>query len=350
MDNKLIETDLVERYVLHQLNDEELALFRGRLMFDEALRKQVVETKTLMSNLQAIAKGSGFGAPIKTSTATAITINSGWSRKRLLRVTAVAAGVVLIAIMALKQNTASEENVTIQKEKTLPKIEQAIDKNTPIANEVEKAEEVTAPAKTGIPKSEKTQPNQKTRQSKPTIVKPSEEEPMYDENIFAEASPKKKLIDVSALEEEEELMSSGSPSMGFVDNQVTEYPQNEYLEDAIANSISKSSAINVLMKEQKANSFVKDENGAIHIAYNGNIETKAKKSQYRFKIFTNDMDEYLDNMPKYQEHLTTSKMENNYSFKINFKIDLPKGLYYYIIEEQVKGEYDMIYANKFIVK
>ena len=48
MDNKLTETELVERYVLHQLNDEELALFRGRLMFDEPLRKQVVETKALM--------------------------------------------------------------------------------------------------------------------------------------------------------------------------------------------------------------------------------------------------------------------------------------------------------------
>lgn len=346
MDNKLTETELVERYVLHQLNDEELALFRGRLMFDEPLRKQVVETKALMKNLQMIAKSDGFGAPIKTSTATTA-INSSWSRQRLLRVTAVAAGIVLIAMIALRQNTASEEKVTIQKEKAVPKIEQAIDENTPIANEMENAEEeVTAPVKIVTPKSEETQKNQ---QSKPTIAKPSEESD-EDERIFAEASPRKSSIDLSALAEEEMSMSSGNSNMGFADNQAVKYPQNEYLEDAIANSISKSSAINVLMKEQEANSFEKDKNGAIHIAYNGSIETKAKKSQYRFKIFTNDMDEYLDNMPKYQEHLMTSKVENNYTFQLDFKIDLPKGLYYYIIEEQVNDEYDMIYANKFIVK
>ncbi|MGB0863836.1 MAG: hypothetical protein ACPG19_11110 [Saprospiraceae bacterium] len=350
MDNKLIETDLVERYVLNQLSDEELALFRGRLMFDETLRKQVVETKMLINNLQTIAKGNGFGAP-KTSTAPTA-INSGWSKQRILSAAAIAAGIVLITMVAIKRNTTSTDTISTQKIEISPNTEQAIDKVTPIASQTKKEEkeekEVKASKEVATPKVEKAK-SVKTKQNKTTIATPSDDVDNDEERIFAQSSPSKS-IDLSALEEE--AMSSGSPSMGFADNQAAydDYPKNEFLEDVITNSTSKSSAVNVILKEGKENSFVKDKNGAIDIVYHGMIETKAKNSQYRFKIFTNDMDEYLDNMPKYQTHLKTSKVENKDNFDLDFKIDLPKGLYYYIIEEEVNGEYDMIYANKFIVR
>ena len=69
-----------------------------------------------------------------------------------------------------------------------------------------------------------------------------------------------------------------------------------------------------------------------------------------FKIYTNKSNEYEDNIPKYQEHLTVNQNEGDLSFDIDFKIDLPQGLYYYTIEELIEGEQDMIYANRIIVQ
>ena len=73
MDNTFIKDDVIERYVLNQLNDEELATFRGQLMFDENLRKQVVETKMLMQGLAAIASEGIVTNSNSTITATPAT-------------------------------------------------------------------------------------------------------------------------------------------------------------------------------------------------------------------------------------------------------------------------------------
>ena len=108
MDNRFLKDDLIERYVLNQLNEEELANFRGQLMFDEALRKQVVETKMLMNGLATIAGKSVITNPASTSKV----VQMPTSNNRMLRA-AMVVGVLMLAGLSYHFYNSSTTSTTV---------------------------------------------------------------------------------------------------------------------------------------------------------------------------------------------------------------------------------------------
>ena len=144
--------NLIERYVLHQLNEDELALFRGQLMFDEGLRKQVVETKMLIKSLQAVANAGAV--PPKVTTQPVATTNS---RQFMLRAAAVVVGVLLIGSMTYYWSSTNQTGNldTPSEQVTTPPIAKPVEENPqPIAaDEVE--EDVNETSETTEPTQDK---------------------------------------------------------------------------------------------------------------------------------------------------------------------------------------------------
>ena len=127
---------------------------------------------------------------------------------------------------------------------------------------------------------------------------------------------------------------------------------NEFIEDAITNSTTKSSIGIVKIKNFENSQVIKrNKNSAISLDLEGTIDTKASNNKkYIFKLFDNNTDAFINNTPKFQEHLKPLLLgTEQYDFKVETQIELKPGLYYFTIEEEVNDDQDMIYAGRFYV-
>jgi len=320
MDNKLIDSDVVERYVLNQLGDDELALFRGRMMFDEGLQKEVVQTKMMLNGLKSIATQTGVASQPSSPT-------GFFSTKILSRAVAAIGTVILIGSLAYFWNNSSDTNnnpkeeiiaPTENKDRITPTVPAEIDDKPdeqPIIDKVENAE--PAP---------KAKPTPKTKKKEEGL-------------IFASSS--KKVIEFSDVYEEDEMLGYGNIA----------FAENAFLEDAIDNSTLKSdSPVVILQLNREDHKFQLDKKNKIELALKGQILTKTPNSNYILKFYSNKEADYMDDLTKYKERLTVKKIKGGVSFKLDLKIRMPEGLYYYVIEEEKsKDEGDMIHAGKIIV-
>lgn len=327
MDNKLIDRGLVERYVLNQLGDEELALFRGQLMFDEELRKEVVRTKMLLGGLQTIAAQAGI-TPSSSST------TGLFSTQIIGRAAAVIGALLLIGGLAYFWSTSNNTNTNTKEEISAP-----------AANQVTPTPNTTTTIEDNQEESHQKRDNSKTvkpaDQSK-SNPKPKEKKDKDDDLIFA--SSKKDFIDI-----EFSSTYDNEPSLGFAD---IAFAQNDYLEDAIDNSILKSdSPIVNLQLNRKDGKFKLDKNNKIELGIDCQILTKIPNANYTLKFYSNKEEDFVENLPKHQHIIKTKKISDGIKFHLDFKIKMPKGLYYYIIEEEFQvGEGDMIHVGKFTVE
>ena len=342
MDNKFLKDDLIERYVLNQLNDEELATFRGQLMFDETLRKQVVETKMLMNGLATIAGESIISNP---SSASKVVQMPASNNRTMLRA-AMVIGVLMLAGLSYyfynsstTSTTASssaqeeiQENVEppIQVDEESPEEENAVEPSTN-ETDVEKVEEK--------PK-ERIFAEGKTKRSSKKSTKVEDEEPEMVFGIGNTSSNDNGAVSFF----EEEIVS------GMVDTGTEEV--NEFIEDAITNSTTKSRIGIVKIKNfQNSDVLKRNKYNAVELDFEGTIDTKASNNKkYVFKLFNNNKDAFISNTPLYKEALQPLLLgTEQYDFKIEENIELKPGLYYFTIEEEVDSDQDMIYAGRFYV-
>lgn len=335
MDSKLISTkenrqDLVERYVLQQLNDDELALFRGQMMFDERLRQEVIQTKALLGAIQTVALGQ---QPAKTALPLAST---GISIRKVL--VGVGVGLAILAAGSVYYLNSSQTDRT-EKQNNIPAIDDInnVKSNVPEVKTSEPVNNANTIDQNNTTQENTSSPTQTIEPQTP-VAKDSTTTP-DEEIIFAAASPSKKVI----TDFDEEMAFAESPSMAS-----NETNKNEYLEDVISSSETKSETIIANVKLNDISNLSKNKNGAVYVNCTGNI-LNGKSKTFIFKIFTNNTQEYLDSMPKYQEHFQTLPNAPK-AFDLKVKIDLPVGLYYYVIEEEGEFGNDMIFAGKFLVQ
>ncbi len=335
MDNRFLKSDLTERYVLNQLNDEELANFRGQLMFDEVLRKQVVETKMLMNGLATIAGKSVITNPVSTSKV----VQMLTSNNRILRA-AMVVGVLMLAGLSYHFYNSSTTSATASssiKEEPKENIEIPIQVDEVSAEE----ENPTEPSSNDVDE-KKVEPRifasaEKTTPSKLTAKVEVKEEKI----VFGSALTLASNSSTDFFEEEENL--------GFAQE---EEEVNEFIEDAITNSTTRSSIGIVKIKNfENSEVLARDKYNAVKLDLKGTIDTKAgNNKKYIFKVFDNNTDAFINNTPKFQEHLKPLLLgTEQYDFKVETQIELKPGLYYFTIEEEVNDDQDMIYAGRFYV-
>lgn len=345
MDNKFMDINQVERYVLNQLTEEELATFRGHLMFDETLRKQVVETKMLMTALATIG-GAGNTSP-SSKTPIAVANSNG---KQMLRAAALAGTLLISGLMYYNwsvpkvsnlENKEIKENIFIEEKAPEKKIEVV-----PAQQEVIR-EEPTIERK--LPKQKKTEvePVQK--------IDKQRQEDKEDTRIFASNNSQPKTEKNHVDKEEVIFMSPKffeNDDDGIIAFAQKEEEVNPFIEDAIENSATKGRTGLVQIEGfENGMSLAINKNNAVEIKLKGAIETKTGSNKiYSFKLFNNNTEAFIANIPLYQEHLKSILYGvNSFDFAIDFKIELEPGLYYFTIEEDVDNEQDMIYAGKFYI-
>jgi hypothetical protein len=341
MDNTFLKDDLIERYVLNQLNDEELANFRGELMFDENLRQQVVETKMLIRGLATIAGEGSIASPPSTSKV----IPAPTPNYTLLRAAMVIGAIFLAGLTyyfyfsydATDTTSSAKEEKQETNDTAIPKT----DESSSLENETikESSKDQTAPIKEEKEKPRifaSNTPNKKasTKPEKEIVVNGDEE------IVFGLGNPAK--APVNFFEEEE-------GNLGYAQ---TDEVVNKFIEDAITNSTTKSKIGTVKIKNfENSKTIARNKNKAISLNIEGSIDTKASNNKkYVFKLFDNNTEAFIDNTPLTQEYLKPLLLGvEKYDFKIDMLIQLEPGLYYFTIEEQVNDDQDMIYAGRFYV-
>lgn len=345
MDNKFLKDDLIERYVLNQLNDQELANLRGQLMFDEELRKQVVETKMLMNGLATIAGESIISNPSSASKV----VQMPASNNRIMLRAAMVIGVLMLAGLTYYFYDSSIASTTASSSPQ-EKIKENVDIPTQVGET--DADENIAREKEPETTKDAKEKEEETKPTKPRIFAGNlKKENSTKPTVEVEENPEEEMTFGSApsLANNRNDFFPSDENLGYA---ASDEEVNEFIEDAITNSTTKSRIGIVKIKNfQNSDVLKRNQHNAVALNFEGTIDTKASNNKkYVFKLFNNNKDAFISNTPLYKEPLKPLLLgTEQYDFKIEENIELKPGLYYFTIEEEVNNDQDMIYAGRFYV-
>jgi hypothetical protein len=292
MNNKYIkENEIIERYLLGKLSDDERQKFRVALLFDKNLQQEVEDTRLLQQQIQllkttkSLAKKQSF---------------TPWIIGGLLLLF-----IVIVSYFINKNIISQEEKIptTIEKpQKTIESTIESIIKST--------IEESTKPATDDLLKQEEQQPI-----VEPFIPNQKVKKPPQSSQPIAEA----------------------------------EIEKSSYLEQFIDGNF-RNNEVRIQVRSPKVGETLLLKNGAINLDIKAilSLDKMPEKERFVIRLFSNKKVDFDNFKPILSANPTISKSGNNYELSFNAIVPLPKGLYYYIIEDN--DVEDMIYAGKVLVK
>jgi hypothetical protein len=292
MNNKYIkENEIIERYLLGKLSDDERQKFRVALLFDKNLQQEVEDTRLLQQQIQllkttkSLAKKQSF---------------TPWIIGGLLLLF-----IVIVSYFINKNIISQEEKIPTTIEKPQKTIESTIEST--IKSTIE---ESTKPATDDLLKQEEQQPI-----VEPFIPNQKVKKPPQSSQPIAEA----------------------------------EIEKSSYLEQFIDGNF-RNNEVRIQVRSPKVGETLLLKNGAINLDIKAilSLDKMPEKERFVIRLFSNKKVDFDNFKPILSANPTISKSGNNYELSFNAIVPLPKGLYYYIIEDN--DVEDMIYAGKVLVK
>jgi hypothetical protein len=292
MNNKYIkENEIIERYLLGKLSDDERQKFRVALLFDKNLQQEVEDTRLLQQQIQllkttkSLAKKQSF---------------TPWIIGGLLLLF-----IVIVSYFINKNIISQEEKIPTTIEKPQKTIESTIEST--IKSTIE---ESTKPATDDLLKQEEQQPI-----VEPFIPNQKVKKPPQSSQPIAEA----------------------------------EIEKSSYLEQFIDGNF-RNNEVRIQVRSPKVGETLLLKNGAINLDIKAilSLDKMPEKERFVIRLFSNKKVDFDNFKPILSANPTISKSGNNYELSFNAIVPLPKGLYYYIIEDN--DVEDMIYAGKVLVR
>lgn len=288
MDKKYInENEVIERYLLGKLSDDERQKFRVALLFDKELQQEVEDTRLLHQHIQLLKtkKYTNKKSPFK-----------GWIIGILFL---ICIGVVFYFINKNKINQ---------------------QKNTPVV--IENSQKNIDPII-----------KEKINPTTDDLLNQEEEKEVKKELIIEPFIPKKK-----------EIKTKVSPPIAEAKTE-----ENLYLEQFIDGNF-RNNEVKIEVRSPKIEETLLLKNGQINLNIKGIValDKMPEKNQFFIRLFSNKKADFDDFKPLLSANPTINESENKYELSFNALISLPKGSYYFIIEDNEIE--DMIYVGKFLVK
>lgn len=287
MDKQYIkDNEVIERYLLGQISDNERQEFRVALLFDESLRQEVEDTRLLHQHIQQLKMAKKQPKPKKII---------WWLIGSLLMIS-----IATVAYFANKNNFVKKQENTPS---TIEMPQKTIKKTTePATDELLKEEQIE----------EKKEENQ------------LEIEPFVPEKKVT--TPKKSSPPIAAADTKTHPYLDQFVTGGFRNNQVK-----------------------ITVNSPKINEKLTAENGKINLNIKAvlSLDKTPEKERFVVRLFSNKKADFDNFKPILSDNPTISESDNQYNLSFNAIVPLPKGLYYFIIEDNEKE--DMIYVGKFLV-
>ena len=282
--NYIKDNEVIERYLLGQLSDDERQAFRVALLFDENLRQEVEDTRLLHQHIQQL-KTAKKQPKLKKII--------WWLIGSLLMIS--------IATVAYFMN----KNNFIQKQENTPETIETPQKTI---------KETTEPATDDLPKIEETE-----EENQPEI------EPFVPEKKGT--TPKKSSQPIAAADTKTHPYLDQFTTGGFRNNEVK-----------------------ITVNSPKLSEKLTAENGKINLNIKAilSLDKMPEKERFVVRLFSNKKADFDNFKPILSANPTISKSDDYYNLSFNAIVPLPKGLYYFIIEDNEIE--DMIYVGKFLVE
>lgn len=285
--NYIKDNEVIERYLLGRLSDDERQEFRVALLFDESLRQEVEDTRLLHQHIQQL----------KTAT----------KQPKSKKIIWWLIGSLLMISIAMVAYFGNKNNLVKKQE------------NTPTT--------IETPQKT-IKKT--TEPATDELLKKDQIEKKKEENQLEIEPFV----PEKK----------ETTPQKSSPPIAAADTKT-----HPYL-DQFTTGGFRNNEVKITVNSPKINEKLTAENGNINLDIKAvlSLDKTPEKERFVVRLFSNKKADFDNFKPILSYNPTISESGKDYNLSFNAILPLPKGLYYFIIEDNEKE--DMIYVGKFLVE
>lgn len=285
--NYIKDNEVIERYLLGQLSDDERQAFRVALLFDENLRQEVEDTRLLHQHIQQLKTAKKQPKSKKII---------WWLIGSLLMIS--------IATVAYFMN----KNNLIQKQENTPETIETPQKTI---------KETTEPATDELLKEEQIEEKKEENQL--------EIEPFVPEKKGT--TPKKSSQPIAAVDTETHPYLDQFTTGGFRNNEVK-----------------------ITVNSPKLSEKLTAENGKINLNIKAilSLDKMPEKERFVVRLFSNKKADFDNFKPILSANPTISKSDDYYNLSFNAIVPLPKGLYYFIIEDNEIE--DMIYVGKFLVE
>lgn len=287
MDKQYIkDNEVIERYLLGQISDNERQEFRVALLFDESLRQEVEDTRLLHQHIQQLKMAKKQPKPKKII---------WWLIGSLLMIS--------IATVAYFAN----KNKFVKKQE-----------NTPSTIEM--------PPKT-IKK----------------ITESATDELLKEEQIEEKKEENQLEIEPFVPEKKVTTPKKSSPPIAAADTKT-----HPYLDQFVTGGF-RNNQVKITVNSPKINEKLTAENGKINLNIKAvlSLDKTPEKERFVVRLFSNKKADFDNFKPILSDNPTISESDNQYNLSFNAIVPLPKGLYYFIIEDNEKE--DMIYVGKFLV-
>lgn len=287
MDKQYIkDNEVIERYLLGQISDNERQEFRVALLFDESLRQEVEDTRLLHQHIQRLKMAKKQPKPKKII---------WWLIGSLLMIS--------IATVAYFAN----KNKFVKKQE-----------NTPSTIEM--------PPKT-IKK----------------ITESATDELLKEEQIEEKKEENQLEIEPFVPEKKVTTPKKSSPPIAAADTKT-----HPYLDQFVTGGF-RNNQVKITVNSPKINEKLTAENGKINLNIKAvlSLDKTPEKERFVVRLFSNKKADFDNFKPILSDNPTISESDNQYNLSFNAIVPLPKGLYYFIIEDNEKE--DMIYVGKFLV-
>ncbi len=289
MDKDYIDrNNIIERYLLHQLTDEERHRFRTALLFDPKLREEVEHTRLLHRQIKAsIARQQP----------------RAWYQNRSylgLGLFALLMAAVLIWL-ALPEPSAP-----------------------------------SSPSAPAIPKSTTAPPKQPAAGAEQTAVP---KQPAGQADDEQRTIPRTKRQPATPTPEKPQPIAQLEPS----------YAPHPYL-DQFTDSYNRNSQSIASLTRTPDSLYRRGEDDSLLFQLGGRLRVEGAVPAERFvvRIFSNKLEDFESFRPLYNLSPAISMDEGEPTFSAAAKLQLQPGLYYYLLEDN-EAE-DLIYTGKFIVE